>query len=188
MKDNPENKLLILEALKTTPLVNVACAKAGIARSSYYRWVNDDLEFKKRAQRAMRSGTHNMNDIMEGLLFQKAKQGSLNAITYYLSHMHPNYRKKDKVKVEIVQKNTELIDIPKSAFDEVLISKLPKKLRKPTVRKARRVHEMVEEAFAQVRKEHPGLGPSNPKKRTLWDTLPWGAFLKEVLEEEKHQK
>lgn len=189
MKDSPEIKIKILETLKTTPLVNVACAKAGIARASYYRWVNDDLEFKKRVQRAMKSGNRNINDMAYGMLIQKIKQGSMNAIIFYLSRRHPLFKKKDKVKVEVTQKNTEPIDIPESAFNEVLVSRLPKKLRKLTVRKARKVHEMVEEAFAQARREHPDLGPRNPnpKKRTLRDILPWGRFLKIVLEEDEHK-
>ncbi|MDO8600013.1 MAG: hypothetical protein Q7R73_00110 [bacterium] len=185
MKDSPETKIQILEALKSTPIVSVACAKTGIARATYYRWHNDDLEFKKRVKRAMRSGNKNINDLVFGKLIQKTKEGNLGAIMYYLSHRHPYFKKKDKVKVEVTQKDSPIHGIPESAFNEVLISKLPKRLRKQVVRKARRIHEIVREHFDRVNRENPGLGPIDPKEILLRDTLPWGLILKDLLEEER---
>jgi len=189
MKDKIEEKLKILELLKTTPVISVACAKAGLARATIYRWLNDDIDFKKQVQQALRSGAKNINDLAYAKLIQKINESSLGAITFYLSHRHPLFKKKEKFKVEVTQKNSPIFDIPESAFNEVLISKLPKKLRKQVVRKAIRIHEIVRQAIEKARKERPYLGPKNPSsKYCLQDTLPWGLILKSVLEEEKGKK
>ena len=40
-----KDKELILEQLRKTPIVQVACEKTGIARATYYRWRKKDKRF-----------------------------------------------------------------------------------------------------------------------------------------------
>ena len=42
-------KMLILEQLKKTPIVQIACEKVGVGRSTYYRWKKEDSKFSSSA-------------------------------------------------------------------------------------------------------------------------------------------
>ncbi len=184
MKDKPEEKLQILETLKSTPIVSVACAKVGIARATYYRWYNDDPEFKKRAQRALRSGTKNVNDLAYGKLIQKIREGSLGAITFYLGRRHPDFKRRDKVKVEIANQSSKPLFIPDDVFKEILLSDLPKRLRKMAVRKGLKLQDIIRNAVAEVDRKlgrEPEMAPSN---YTLSQEQ-WTSIIKDVLKVEK---
>ena len=41
-KRQSKNKEQLLEILKKTPIVQIACEKAGVGRATYYRWRKDD--------------------------------------------------------------------------------------------------------------------------------------------------
>ena len=47
------NKELVVEQLKKTPIVQIACEKTGIGRATYYRWRKEDAEFGKLADEAI---------------------------------------------------------------------------------------------------------------------------------------
>ena len=89
-----DQKKAFLEQLKKTPFVKIACERAGISRTSVYRWQEDDEEFEKAVDMATLEGKLNTNDASEmqllGLIYQK----NPNAIKYWLEHHHPNYMKK----------------------------------------------------------------------------------------------
>jgi len=40
-----KDKEFLLECLKKMPIVETACARAGIGRSTFYRWRKEDKEF-----------------------------------------------------------------------------------------------------------------------------------------------
>ena len=48
-----EDKNLLLENLEKTPIVQIACDKSSIGRSTYYRWLQSDLIFAKKAKKAL---------------------------------------------------------------------------------------------------------------------------------------
>lgn len=48
-----EDKKLLLEHLEKTPIVQIACDKSGIGRSTYYRWLQNDPIFAKSAKKAL---------------------------------------------------------------------------------------------------------------------------------------
>ncbi len=47
------DKTLLLEHLEKTPIVQIACEKGGIGRSTYYRWLQSDPVFAKKAKKAL---------------------------------------------------------------------------------------------------------------------------------------
>jgi len=47
------DKELLLEHLEKTPIVQIACEKSGIGRSTYYRWLQSDPLFAKKAKKAL---------------------------------------------------------------------------------------------------------------------------------------
>lgn len=103
MNDNQENvialrqakeKELILEQLKRIPIIQVACEKAGIARATFYRFRNDDPDFKRAVEEAITEGISFITDMSESQLITLIKEKNWPAISFWLKHHHPNYTNK----------------------------------------------------------------------------------------------
>ena len=98
MKQKQQTKKLLLEQLRKTPIVQIACEKIGVARATFYRWKTDDKGFGKLADEALFEGALMVNDLAESQLIGAIKERNLSAATYWLRHHHPQY--KAKVEVE----------------------------------------------------------------------------------------
>lgn len=92
MKNNNQTKELLLEQLKKTPIVQIACEKIGIARATLYRWKNDDPEFADKIDKAIQDGCLMVNDLAESQLVGAIKDRNMQAIMYWLKHHHKDYR------------------------------------------------------------------------------------------------
>ena len=55
MKD-VKTKEIIVEQLKKTPIVQIACEKASIARATFYRWRKTDKDFAQKVDKALSEG------------------------------------------------------------------------------------------------------------------------------------
>lgn len=111
-----KNKIDVIESLKTTPIVQIACQKSGIGRATYYRWRNEDLEFKQNADKAIKFGNHFINDLAESQLLSAIKDKNMTAIIYWLNNHHPAYsnnkfnlsdKEKEKIIKSIFSPNSE---------------------------------------------------------------------------------
>lgn len=87
----------LLEKLKETPVVEVACRKIGIARATYYRWRLIDEKFAEEADTALSEGSSLVNDMAESQLLSAIKDQNMTAIIFWLKHHHEAY----KTKVEV---------------------------------------------------------------------------------------
>ncbi len=81
----------LIECLKTTPIIQVACQKIGISRATYYRWRIEDSDFKKLADSALKSGCNFINDLAESQLISLIKDKNPTMIIYWLNHHHMAY-------------------------------------------------------------------------------------------------
>jgi len=86
-----KGKEILLEQLLKTPIVQIACEKTGIARSTYYRWLDDDDEFNNRIREAIRKGKSLINDMAESKLISAIQNGNTTAIIYWLKNNHKGY-------------------------------------------------------------------------------------------------
>lgn len=100
-----KNKELLLEQFKKTPIVESACQKLGIGRSTYYSWREGDSDFAKKADEALMGGKFLVNDLAESQLIAAVKDRNLNAITYWLRHHHPDYTNTLQLKHTIEDEN-----------------------------------------------------------------------------------
>lgn len=112
------NKELLLEQLKKTPIVQVACEKVGVARASYYRWRKRDNSFAQKADQAILDGNFLVNDLAESQLINSIKNNSLGAIVFWLKHHHPNYATKVEVTAHLKHQSEVL-----TAEQEALVEK-----------------------------------------------------------------
>lgn len=100
-KRQEKYKEQLLEQLKKTPVVHVACEKSGVGRATYYRWRKEDLGFAKRADEAVLEGSLLINDMAESQLISAIKDKNLGAITYWLKHHHPSYTTKVEIDAKL---------------------------------------------------------------------------------------
>lgn len=86
-----EEKKLLLEHLEKTPIVQIACEKSGVGRSTYYRWLEQDKKFARSAKQALSKGVLIMNDLAESQLLKSVRDGNMTAIIFWLKSRHLSY-------------------------------------------------------------------------------------------------
>jgi len=90
-KRQTELKQAIIEQLKETPIITIACRKSGIGRATYYRWVKEDTKFSFAVNSALKEGIELINDLSESQIIQLIKEKKIPAISLWLKHNHPRY-------------------------------------------------------------------------------------------------
>ena len=115
-----EEKELILEQLKKTPIVQLACEKIGIARATYYRWKNADGKFSILAQEAILEGSRLINDIAESQLLSAIRDGNMTGIIFWLKHHHPAYETRVEIRQAANQANENLTSKQKEVIRKAL--------------------------------------------------------------------
>lgn len=103
-----EQKGLVVEQLRKTPIVQVACEKIGIGRATFYRWLKDDSVFARLVNEAITEGNGLISDVAESQLANLIKSGNLGAISFWLKHRHPAYRNKLEVDAHVRHEETPL--------------------------------------------------------------------------------
>lgn len=87
-----DNKEQLIKQFKKMPIIQIACERNDISRSTFYRWCQEDSEFAKKARDALLDGKAMINDMAESQLISSIKDKSFQAIAYWLKHNHPDYR------------------------------------------------------------------------------------------------
>ena len=85
------NKDLLIEKLKKTPIVQIACKKAGVGRATYYRWRKNDNNFALASDVALEEGSSLINDMAESQLLSAIRDQNMTAIIFWLKHHHRRY-------------------------------------------------------------------------------------------------
>jgi len=114
-----KSKTQILELLKTTPIVQIACQKSGISRATYYRWRDTDKKFKEQSNLALKDGVGFINDLAESQLVSSIKEKNMTAIIFWLKNRHPSY---DTTKFQITTPEPEKEE-PLTVEQQQLINK-----------------------------------------------------------------
>ncbi len=113
-----KNKQILIDQLRKTPIIQIACEKSGIGRATYYRWKKDDAKFCENADEALQEGSLLVNDIAESQLMSAIKDKNITAIIFWLKHHHPNYATKVEVTARLKADNETL-----SPEQEALVTK-----------------------------------------------------------------
>lgn len=98
-----QEKAMVLEQLRKTPIVQTVCEKLNISRNTYYRWRKEDKEFAKAADEALKEGSLLVNDLAENQLISAIKDKNITAIIYWLRHHHSDYRNRLEVTTHVKQ-------------------------------------------------------------------------------------
>jgi predicted ArsR family transcriptional regulator len=107
-RNQQKDKQKFLEKLAKTPIVEVACKQAGLPRTTYYRWRNEDEDFAADCDEAIERSSDLINDMAESQLISAIKEKNLTAIMYWLRHHHRTYRTRVEVDARIETLQQEL--------------------------------------------------------------------------------
>jgi hypothetical protein len=122
-----KEKELFLERYRKTPIVQSVCEQLNIGRTTYYRWISEDPDFYQKTIEAVQEGRSYLNDVMEYKLVQKAINGDLTAIIFFLKYNHPRYSDSwDAIKPEDIKVIVEYLKYTPQDYanDRAFISKL----------------------------------------------------------------
>lgn len=96
-RNQSADKKALLSQLERTPIVEAACKKAGLPRSTFYRWRKDDKEFAAKCDETIELSVGRINDLAESQLINAIKDQNMTAITFWLRHHHHSYRNRVEV-------------------------------------------------------------------------------------------
>ena len=99
-----QQKELLVEQLKKTPIIQLACEKIGLARATFYRWRKADPSFAMRVDESLVSGKALVNDMAESQLISAIKDKNLTAIIFWLKNHHRDYKNKLDISGQITAK------------------------------------------------------------------------------------
>lgn len=112
-------KAALVEQLKKTPVIQIACEKAGVSRMTYYRWRKEDDAFASAADEALADGKSLVNDLAESQLLSALKSGDPWSIQYWLRHHHRDYAAKMEL-VANLKTDGKLTPEEEAAFEEAM--------------------------------------------------------------------
>ncbi len=87
-KKTAEQKDALLEHLAKCCIVQAACERTGVGRSTYYKWYAEDDGFRNAADKAFTAGRAYLNDVAISGLLKLIQEGSVGATIFWLKNNH----------------------------------------------------------------------------------------------------
>lgn len=84
----------LLEKLNKMPILQIALEQTNISRSTYYRWRDENNEFKALADKATAEGEAFITELSESKLISLIGKEHFPAIQAWLKAHHPKYSNK----------------------------------------------------------------------------------------------
>ena len=125
-------KAKLLDALRKSAIVQLACQQAGIGRATYYRWRKEDEEFAKACDEASAEGVSLVSDLAESKLINAIKEQNYHAIAFWLRHRHPAYAEKLQIQAKVETADKPLTPEQESAIRKAVELARVQPLYEPT--------------------------------------------------------
>ena len=107
-------KETLLKALeKSLGVVTIACKKADIPRSTYYKWLKDDDEFRQQVQEIENVAL----DFAESQLHQQIQDNSTAATIFFLKTKGKTRGYTEKSELDVTSGGKSITDIKIEVFD-----------------------------------------------------------------------
>lgn len=81
---------------KTFGHITNTCRAIGVDRGTYYNWLEGDKTFLKEIMEAEME----LNDDIREVLIQKAADGDMTAVIFYLKNRHPDFKQQPQVLIQ----------------------------------------------------------------------------------------
>lgn len=132
--EREKKKKEITTQLRKNPIVQYACDRTGIGRSTYYKWRADDLIFARIADRAIKAGCFFINDLAESKLVGLIQNSNPTAIIFWLKHNHPKYAAVNRIihEYEVLTNNKPSVE-EESVADQEIAKMINDKMMPPTI-------------------------------------------------------
>lgn len=91
----------VIEILEKIPIVSVACKRANISRATFYRWKEENLEFKARADKAIKEGDLVIGDLAESKLIENIHNGNMTALIFWLKSRNAKFMDKRHIIADV---------------------------------------------------------------------------------------
>jgi ribosomal protein L22 len=116
--ETDRQKKAIVDQVRKTPIVQLACERTGVGRSTYYSWRAKDKAFARAADSALRAGQFFINDMAESKIISMIQGGNLTATIFWLKHNHPKYAVTNRTihEYEVVTKSPSVEE--RNAFNQ----------------------------------------------------------------------
>lgn len=82
-------KTQLLERLTKNFTVSSACHAVGIDRKTFYRWIEEDAQFKRQAYENIQECKKDITDLANTRLVKQIENGNLTAVMYWLNNKDP---------------------------------------------------------------------------------------------------
>ncbi len=119
MKFNKQKNTL-LEQLKKMPIIQIACERTQIARSTFYRWKKQSKEFAKTVDETITEGETLITEMSESQLIGLIKDRNFPSIQLWLKAHHPKYNNKVEVGGKLTVENEPLTSEQKALIEKAL--------------------------------------------------------------------
>lgn len=125
-------KKTLLEQLKRTPTIELACEKCGVARATVYRWIKNSKKFASEIDLALAEGRVFISSIAESQIFSLIRDKKFEAIRFWLLNNEPRYSNKLEIKGHITHQSETLTPEQEKLLLKALELALPKQNYEPT--------------------------------------------------------
>jgi len=115
-----QGKSKLIEQLKKMPIVQIACERAGIGRSTYYRWREESADFRKAADAAITEGEALITDMSESQLISLIRDKHFQAVQLWLRQHHPKYSGKVEISGSVTVEDGSLTPEQEALIKEAL--------------------------------------------------------------------
>lgn len=161
-KKTAEQKLAILEQLAKCCIVQLACERVGVGRSTYYSWLSEDKEFKELAEKATNAGRLYLNDIAFSGLLKRIQENNITMLIFWLKNNHPWFAEKIRHEHSHSHEHTLVGDgVMTSEQREQIVEALRVSGREEAIRR----HELLAKIFL-AEKESDSSEKNRPQEET----------------------
>lgn len=102
-----KDKEEFLESFRNcTGIITIACQRKGIARATFYNWLNSDAEFRKKIEEIKKEQI----GAVEDRLLKAILADNVSAIIFYLKSKHPEYKPKADISFDDKEKVDQALD------------------------------------------------------------------------------
>lgn len=121
MKNDKELQKQLVETLSKNPIIQPACDRCGISRSTLYCWKNNDEKFAKQVDKAISEGRILVTELAESKLMNAIKNENLGAIIFWLRNNDIRYSDKLEVRGHVVSTSYTLTADQKESIKRALL-------------------------------------------------------------------
>ena len=147
-EDTENQKKALVAQLRRTPIVQLACERVSVGRSTYYKWRVHDQIFARAADKAQEAGKFFVNDLAESKLMRLIQDDNLTAIIFWLKHNHPKYAVTTRFihEYEVATERMSVEELNAHSYEMAKIRARKIKLPETVEEMKQRIEEELEEA------------------------------------------